>query len=86
MVSHLANYLEVSNDVKNINVVTSKPVKFNSLYLTSNYQGSYLTSFNIKLETAKNDKVVVSDMQILESKNGVYTIKITGNNPTITVS
>ena len=82
---YFAEYLKVSNDTKVVNLVTNKPVKFNTLELNSNYSGEYLSSFDLILEVGNNDKVVVRDMDIVSNKDNLYIIRITGNNPTIEV-
>jgi hypothetical protein len=86
IVRYLANYLQVENDVRMVNVITNQPVKFNSINLNSNFTGGYLASFNLTLEANKNANVTFRDVEVVSSTNGVYVLRISGNNPTISIS
>ena len=80
---YLADYLGVSNEYKTVRVETTKLLKFNTLNLTENYSGKYLTVYPIILKDVDVSKLVLTDLTITSNDNGVVRLQITGSNPSI---
>jgi hypothetical protein len=86
IVNHMANYFSVKNDTTEVQVVTNKMIKFNSLDINYNYSGTYLNAFYLSLEIGLEDKIEYNDLDLISKENNKYIFKIVGNDPIIKIS
>ena len=84
IVEYLANYLNISKDMSKVSIETTKTVYLNTIEINDNFTGTYLNSFDLTL-TVPTGSLQVNDINIIEQKNGVYKLRITGNNPKIII-
>lgn len=80
---HFANYLGTSNKVVNLTIQTTRKMQFNSLTLTHDFEGKYFYEYPLKLTDVDLNKCTLNDLTVIENKDGIITLKITGNNPKI---
>lgn len=86
IVNHMANYLSVKNDITEVQVITNKMIKFNSLDINYNYSGTYLDAFYLTLEIGLGDKIEYNDLVLISQENNKYIFKISGNDVYIKIS
>lgn len=82
---HFANYLNISSNISNVIVETEKPIRFNSMIIDKDFFGRYFDEFLITITISNGDKLDVNDLQIINSENNEYKLKITGKNPKIII-
>lgn len=85
MLEYVAEYAKISKEVVEVSVFTEKDIKFNTLILNENFKGVYYVDNYITLCTY-DEKAVFNDLEVVSYLNGVYTLKIIGDEPTITIS
>ena len=80
---YFADYLKIENDLRYLTIESKFDYKLNTLSLNENYKGYYYGSMYITLETDK--KYSLTDLEVIDTQNGVITLKITGDNPKIII-
>ena len=81
---YLAEYIEINPNVLNISVKTTKPIIFNSLTINEDYDGLYFEKHTIKINFNGNN-YKLTDLKVIEQKDGYQILEIIGTNPKIEI-
>lgn len=81
---YLAEYIEINPNVVNISVKTTKPIIFNSLTINEDYEGLYFEKHTIKINFNDNN-YKLTDLKVIEQKDGYQVLEIIGINPKIEI-
>ena len=81
---YLSEYIGIANNQSEIIVNTNKAIGFNSLELDSNFKGTYFFQYYLTIDVRENN-YELSNLEVVNKNGSILTLRIIGDNPSITI-